>query len=145
MKRRLTLFTLQGIGLRQCGFLCIRKTQRRKGIEFRPPDCTANPYLAFSAILMAVIDGITNKMDPGDPTDINTYDFPPGEAKMVPTVPGSLESSIAALKKDYEFLLRGGVFTQDVIDVWIEYKKGSEIDPIRLRPHPYEFYLYFDM
>ncbi len=118
---------------------------KTKRIEFRPPDCTANPYLAFSAILMAVIDGITNKIDPGDPTEINIYDLPPDKAKMVPTVPGSLDSSIAALEKDYEFLLRGGVFTQDVIDVWIEYKKGSEIDPVRLRPHPYEFYLYFDM
>jgi glutamine synthetase len=118
---------------------------RTKRIEFRPPDCTANPYLAFSAILMAVVDGITNKIDPGDPTDVNTYDPLPREAHRVPTVPGSLEASIAALALDHEFLLRGGVFTQDVIDVWIEYKKESEIDPVRMRPHPYEFYLYFDM
>jgi len=76
---------------------------------------------------------------------VNTYDLPPEEAKKIPTVPGSLEASIAALERDHEFLLMGGVFTRDVIDVWIEYKKESEIDPIRLRPHPYEFYLYFDM
>ena len=118
---------------------------KTKRIEFRPPDCTANPYLAFSAILMAVIDGINNKIDPGNPTDVNTYDLPPEEAKKIPTVPGSLEASIRALEGDHEFLLMGGVFTQDVIDIWIEYKKESEIDPIRLRPHPYEFYLYFDM
>jgi glutamine synthetase len=94
---------------------------------------------------MAVVDGITSKIDPGDPTDVNTYDPLPKDGHRVPTVPGTLEASIAALELDHEFLLRGGVFTQDVIDVWIEYKKESEIDPVRMRPHPYEFYLYFDM
>jgi glutamine synthetase len=118
---------------------------KTKRLEFRPPDNMANPYLALSAMLMAGIDGIVNKIDPGKPTDVNTYDMTPEEAKKVPTVPGSLEASIAALEKDHEFLLRGGVFTKDVIDVWIEYKRESEIDPVRLRPHPYEFYLYFDM
>ncbi|MCX5804109.1 MAG: type I glutamate--ammonia ligase, partial [Proteobacteria bacterium] len=118
---------------------------KTKRLEFRPPDNMANPYLALSAMLMAGIDGIVNKIDPGKPTDVNTYDMTPEEAKKVPTVPVSLEASIAALEKDHEFLLRGGVFTKDVIDVWIEYKRESEIDPVRLRPHPYEFYLYFDM
>ncbi len=118
---------------------------KAKRLEFRPPDATCNPYLSFAAILMATLDGIINKIDPGEPTDVNTYHLPPEEAAKIPTVPGSLDESIAALEKDHEFLLRGNVFTKDVIDVWIEYKKESEIDPIRLRPHPYEFYLYFDM
>ncbi|HBE44167.1 MAG TPA: type I glutamate--ammonia ligase [Deltaproteobacteria bacterium] len=118
---------------------------KTKRIEFRPPDNTANPYLAFAAMLMAALDGIINKIDPGEPTDVNTYDMTPEEAAKVPTVPGSLEASIAALENDYGFLLRDDVFTEDVIDVWIAYKREAEIDPVRLRPHPYEFYLYFDI
>jgi len=116
-----------------------------KRLEFRPPDCTCNPYLAFPAIMMACVDGILNKIDPGKPTDVDTYHMNPEEFAKIPTVPGSLEAAMAALEKDHQFLLRGGVFTQDVIDVWTEYKRENEIDPIRLRPHPYEFYLYFDM
>jgi glutamine synthetase len=118
---------------------------KAKRIEFRPPDGTCNPYLSFSAILMAALDGIINKIDPGNPMDVNVFDLSPEEAKKVATVPGSLEASIAALEKDHQFLLRGNVFTKDVIDVWIEYKRENEIDPVRLRPHPHEFYLYFDM
>ena len=118
---------------------------KTKRLEFRPPDNMANPYLAFAAMLMAAVDGIINKIDPGEPLDKNTYDLSPREAKRIPTVPGSLEAAITALEKDHEFLLRGGVFTQDVADVWIEYKREVEIDPVRLRPHPYEFYLYFDL
>ncbi|MBI2128751.1 type I glutamate--ammonia ligase [Candidatus Woesearchaeota archaeon] len=118
---------------------------KTKRIEFRPPDNSCNPYLAFSAMLMAGLDGIQNKIDPGEPLDKNTYELEPEDAAKVPTVPGSLTESIAALKRDHEFLLKGGVFTKDVIDVWIEYKKEKEIDPIRIRPHPYEFYLYFDI
>ncbi|MFQ5866520.1 MAG: type I glutamate--ammonia ligase [bacterium] len=116
-----------------------------KRIEFRPPDNSCNPYLAFAAMLMAGLDGIQNKIDPGEPVDKDSYELSKEELKKIPTVPGSLEEAIDALGKDQEFLLKGGVFTQDVIDVWIEYKKTREIDAIRIRPHPYEFYLYFDI
>jgi glutamine synthetase len=118
---------------------------KTKRIEFRPPDNSCNPYLAFAAMLMAGIDGIQNKIDPGEPLEEDIYELSPEEAAKVPTVTGSLEESIAALEKDYKFLLKGDVFTQDVIDVWIEYKKVKEIDALRLRPHPYEFHLYFDI
>lgn len=118
---------------------------KSKRIEFRTPDPSCNAYLAFSAILMAVIDGIENRIDPGEPLDKDIYALSPEELKNVPSTPGSLDEAIAALKKDHEFLLRGGVFTQDVIDMWIKYKSEREIDPVRLRPHPYEFYLYFDI
>jgi len=118
---------------------------KTKRIEFRPPDNSCNPYLAFAAMLMAGIDGIQNKIDPGEPVDKDIYELGPEEAKKIPTVPGSLEESISALEKDHKFLLKGDVFTQDVIDVWIEYKREKEIDAVRLRPHPYEFYLYFDI
>jgi len=118
---------------------------KAKRIEFRPPDPSCNPYLAFSAMLMAGLDGIEKKMDPGNPLDKNTYELSPAEAANLRTVPGSLEDALSALEEDHEFLLKGGVFTPDVIDVWLEYKRETEIDPIRLRPHPYEFYLYFDV
>ena len=118
---------------------------KTKRIEFRPPDNTANPYLAFAAMLMAGIDGIQNKLDPGKPLEKNTYELDENEAKKVPTVPGSLDESLEALRKDHDFLIKGGVFTEDVINVWMEYKKEKEIDAVRLRPHPYEFHLYFDI
>ena len=118
---------------------------KTKRIEFRPPDPSCNPYLAFSAMLMAGLDGIENQIDPGDPLDKNTYELSPDEAANLKTVPGSLEDSLRALEDDHDFLLKGGVFTPDVIDVWLEYKRVTEIDAIRLRPHPYEFYLYFDV
>jgi glutamine synthetase len=118
---------------------------KAKRIEFRCPDPSTNPYLAFPAILMAGIDGIQNKIDPGQPLDKDIYDLPPEEASKVPTTPGSLEESLKALENDYEFLLRGDVFTRDVIETWIEYKRKREVDQIRLRPHPYEFALYFDI
>ena len=118
---------------------------KTKRIEFRPPDCSSNPYLAFAAMLMAGIDGIINKIDPGEPVDKNIYELSPEEASKIPTVPGSLEEAINALEKDYEFLLRGNVFTEDVIEVWIEYKREKEITQVNIRPHPYEFYLYFDI
>ncbi len=117
---------------------------KAKRIEFRPPDPTANPYLAFAAMLMAGLDGIENQIDPGPPLDKNTYELSPREAARLKTVPGSLEESLRALEADHDFLLKGGVFTQDVLDVWLEYKREHEIDPVRLRPHPWEFYLYFD-
>ena len=117
---------------------------KTKRIEFRPPDPMCNPYLSFSALLMAGIDGVKKKIDPGQPFEGNTYELKDKAAKKLPTVPGSLEQAIDALEADHKFLLEGGVFTQDVIDVWIEYKR-AEIDAIRLRPHPWEFHLYFDM
>ncbi|MFH0997366.1 MAG: type I glutamate--ammonia ligase [Pseudomonadota bacterium] len=118
---------------------------KAKRIEFRTPDPSCNGYLAFSAIFMAVIDGIQNKMDPGDPLDKNIYDLPPEEMANVPSAPGSLEESLAALKADHEFLLKGDVFTKDVIDMWIEYKTDAEVNPVKLRPHPHEFSLYYDI
>jgi glutamine synthetase len=118
---------------------------KTKRLEFRPPDNTSNQYLAFAAMLMAGLDGVKNKIDPGEPFDKNTYELTDEEARGIPTVPGSLEQSISALEKDHKFLLEGGVFTKDVIDVWINYKRQKEIDPVRLRPHPYEFYLYFNL
>ncbi|MEM5423461.1 MULTISPECIES: type I glutamate--ammonia ligase [Paraburkholderia] len=114
-------------------------------VEFRCPDPSANAYLAFSAMLMAGLDGIENRTDPGDPLDVNIYDLPPEKAKDVRQVPGSLDESLNALEADNEFLRRGDVFTEDVIDTWLEYKRKHEIDAIRLRPHPWEFYLYFDV
>ena len=116
---------------------------RAKRIEFRPPDPSCNPYLAFSAMLMAGLDGIQNRINPGDPLDKNTYELGEDEKAKIATVPGSLEESLNALEKDHEYLLKGNVFTQDVIDVWLEYKR-QELPKVRLRPHPYEFYLYFD-
>jgi glutamine synthetase len=118
---------------------------KAKRIEFRTPDPSCNGYLAFSAMLMAVIDGIQNKIDPGDPLDKNIYNLPPEELAEIPSAPGSLEEAIEALKLDQEFLLKGDVFTQDAIDMWIDYKIENEINDVKLRPHPHEFYLYFDI
>jgi glutamine synthetase len=115
-----------------------------KRIEFRPPDPTANPYLAFSAMLMAGLDGVQNKIDPGQPLEKNTYELSAREQARLKTVPGSLEDALRALEQDHAFLLKGGVFTPDVIDTWLNYKREAEIDPVRLRPHPWEFHLYFD-
>ncbi len=117
---------------------------KAKRIEFRPPDPTANPYLAFSAMLMAGLDGIQKKMDPGAPLEKNTYELSPREERRLKTVPGSLDESLRALEADNEFLRRGNVFTDDVIQTWLDYKRENEIDPVRLRPHPWEFHLYFD-
>lgn len=116
-----------------------------KRIEFRPPDPAANPYLAFSALLMAGLDGIVNKIDPGEPLEKDLYELTEKEAKKITTLPKSLEEALNALEKDHDFLLRGDVFTPDVIDVWIEYKRTREIGELRLIPHPYEFYMYFDI
>jgi glutamine synthetase len=119
-------------------------TPASKRVEYRCPDPSCNPYLAFSAMLMAGIDGIINQIDPGEPMDVDLYDLSPEDAARVKQVPGSLAETLAALEEDHEFLLRGDVFTMDVIETWLEYKKEKEIDPVRLRPHPYEFFLYFD-
>ncbi|MEX2322288.1 MAG: type I glutamate--ammonia ligase [Acidimicrobiia bacterium] len=115
-----------------------------KRLEFRCPDPSANPYLAFAAMLMAGLDGIARKIDPGGPVDKDLYDLPPEEAANVPSVPNSLEGSLQALEADYEFLLAGDVFTEDVIRAWTTYKRLHEIDPVRLRPHPWEFRLTYD-
>ena len=114
-------------------------------VEFRCPDPSANAYLAFAAMLMAGLDGIENKTDPGAPLDRNIYDLPPEEARNVRQVPGSLDEALAALETDNAFLRKGDVFTDDVIETWIDYKRTREIDTIKLRPHPWEFYLYFDI
>ncbi|MDX1709019.1 MAG: type I glutamate--ammonia ligase [Desulfobacterales bacterium] len=121
------------------------ESPKAKRIEFRTPDPSCNGYLAFSAMLMAVIDGIQNKIDPGDPLDKDIYNLPPEELAEIPSAPGSLEEAIEALKADQEFLLKGDVFTQDAIDMWIEYKTENEINDVKLRPHPHEFFLYFDI
>ena len=117
---------------------------KSKRLEFRCPDPTANPYIAFSAMLMAGLDGIQNKIDPGKPLDKDIYAMSPEESKDVPKAPGSLDEALKALERDHAFLLKGDVFTPDVISTWIDYKRENEVDALRLRPHPYEFALYFD-
>ncbi len=117
---------------------------KAKRVEFRPPDPTCNPYLGFAAMLMAGLDGIENKIDPGSPLEANLYELPEDEASKIAQVPSSLEESLNALEADQDFLKKGDVFTQDVIDTWLEYKRTNEVDEMRLRPHPYEFFLYFD-
>ena len=118
---------------------------KAKRIEFRCPDPSCNIYLAMSAMLMAGLDGIQNKIDPGEPMDKDIYDLEAEERASVPLTPASLDEAIQALEEDHEFLLKGDVFTEDVIQAWIEYKREEEVDAIRLRPHPYEFALYYDM
>ncbi|MGD0094088.1 MAG: hypothetical protein ABSE73_29620, partial [Planctomycetota bacterium] len=118
---------------------------KAKRVEFRCPDPSCNPYLCFAAMLMAAVDGIQNKIDPGAPMDKDIYDLPPEELAKVANTPGSLEEALDCLEKDHDFLLKGDVFTKDVIETWIGYKREKECDPVRLRPHPHEFYLYFDM
>lgn len=120
------------------------QSPKAKRIEIRFPDATSNPYLAFSAILMAAIDGIENKVDPGEPFDKDIYSLPPEELEGIPQLPGSLEEALNELEKDYEFLLKGGVFTEEFLQLWIETKR-EEIDSLRFIPHPKEFELYFDI
>ena len=117
---------------------------KAKRLEYRPPDPAANPYLAFSALLLAGLDGVLIKIDPGEPLDKNIYELPPEELKKVPNVAGSLSEALDALEKDHEFLLKGDVFTRDFLDMWIATKR-KEHDALRLRPHPYEFFLYYDV
>ncbi len=118
---------------------------KSKRIEFRCPDPSANPYLGFSAIMMAGLDGIINRIDPGEPLDKDIYDMEPEELKNVPSTPGSLNEALKALADDHEYLLKGDVFTEDVIETWIKYKIEKEIKPMALQPHPYEFNLYYDV
>jgi len=117
---------------------------KARRIEVRFPDATCNPYLAFAAMMMAGLDGVQNRIEPGDPLDKDIYALSPEELKEVPHMPGSLDEALEALERDHEFLLRGDVFTRDIISTWIDYKREREIDPVRLRPVPYEFFLYYD-
>ena len=117
---------------------------KAKRLEFRCPDATSNPYLAFAAMLCAGIDGIKNQIDPGEPLDVDIYDLSPEELSKIPSTPGSLEGALEALEKDHSFLTETGVFTEDFIETWISYKLDNEVNPMRLRPHPYEFALYYD-
>jgi len=128
-----------------CRIPMYSQSPRAKRVEVRFPDPSCNGYLAFAAMLMAGLDGIQNQIDPGEPIDKDLYDLPPEEAARVKSTPGSLSEVLDALEADHEFLLKGDVFTPDVIEVWLEYKRTREVDPIRLRPHPYEFHLYFDI
>ena len=117
---------------------------KAKRVEYRPPDASSNPYLCYSAILMAGLDGVLNKLDPGEPMDKNLYELAPEELAKVPQVPGNLEGALNALEKDHEFLLKGDVFTKDFLETWMG-KKRAEADDLRLRPHPYEFFMYYDV
>jgi len=129
---------------------CVRipvysRSEKSKRIEFRCPDPAANPYLAMSAMLMAGLDGIEKKTTPPAPIDKDLYELEPEEKAKVKSTPGSLQEVLSALEEDHKFLLKGGVFTQDLIDTWLEYKRKKELDAVQLRPHPYEFALYFDI
>jgi glutamine synthetase len=121
------------------------KNPKAKRIEFRCPDPACNPYLAFAAMLMAGLDGVQNRIEPPDPMDKDLYDLPPEELAHVPQVPASLDEALRALENDNDFMKAGGVFTDDLIETWISYKRLAEIDQIRLRPHPWEFMLYYDI
>jgi glutamine synthetase len=121
------------------------RSPKAKRVEFRVPDPSCNPYLAFAAMLMAGLDGVRNKIEPAGPLDKDLYELPPEELAEVPQVPGSLDEALAALEADHEFLLEGDVFTPDVIDTWLAYKREREVDAVRLRPHPWEFHLYYDI
>jgi len=129
---------------------CIRiplysKSPKAKRLEYRCPDSSCNPYLAFSAMLLAGLDGIKKKIDPGEPVDKDIYELGPEEKADIKSTPGSLVEVLEALEKDHDFLLQGDVFTQDLIDTWIGYKRKNEYDAVALRPHPYEFFLYYDI
>ena len=118
---------------------------KAKRVEFRCPDPSSNPYLAFSAILMAGLDGVKNKINPGKPTDINIYEAPASVLAKIPSTPGSLAESLNALEKDHKYLLAGDVFTKDNIETYISYKRENEVSPMDIRPHPHEFNLYYDV
>ena len=129
---------------------CIRipmysKSEKAKRLEFRTPDPSCNPYLSFAACVMAGLDGVRKKLDPGKPIDKDLYELPPEEAAKIKQLPGSLDEVLDALEEDHAFLMEGGVFTDDLIETWIDYKRKNEVDAIRLRPHPWEFALYFDI
>lgn len=117
---------------------------KAKRVEFRAPDPSCNPYLCFAALLMAGLDGVQNRIDPGEPMDKDLYELPPEELALIDQVPGSLADVLDALEADYEFLLKGDVFTPDLLEAYIAYKREHEVDPVRMRPHPHEFTLYYD-
>lgn len=121
------------------------QSPKAKRLEFRPPDPSCNPYITFAALMMAGLDGIQNRIDPGEPLDKDIYDLSPEELKDVPSLPGSLEEALNALEADHEFLLKGDVFSKEMIDRWISYKREKEVHPMRLRPHPLEFSMYYDV
>jgi glutamine synthetase len=120
------------------------ESPKAKRIEYRPPDPSANPYLCYTALLMAGLDGVLNKIDPGEPIDKNMYELAPAEHAKIPQMPGSLDEALNCLEKDHAFLLKGDVFTADFLEMWISHKR-KEADALRLRPHPYEFFLYYDV
>jgi glutamine synthetase len=128
-----------------CRIPVYSKSPKAKRIEFRPPDPSCNPYLAFAALLMAGLDGVQNRIDPGEPMDKDLYGLPPEQARALKQVPGSLADVVKALDGDHDFLLKGDIFTEDMLTAWMAYKIDTEIDPVRLRPHPYEFTLYYDV
>jgi len=128
-----------------CRIPLYSKSPKAKRVEFRCPDPSCNPYLAFAAMLMAGLDGVQNRIEPPDPVDKDLYDLPPEELAKVPQVPGSLDEALAALESDQDYLKAGGVFTDDLIETWLAFKRLKEIDEVRLRPHPWEFMLYYDI
>jgi glutamine synthetase len=128
-----------------CRIPMVSNSPKAKRVEFRAPDPSANPYLAFAAIMLAGLDGVINEIDPGAPMDVNTYELEGPMAAEIPTVPGSLDEALKELERDHEFLLKGDVFTMDVLETWLEMKRESDVDALRMRPHPYEFALYFDV
>ncbi|MBA3073242.1 MAG: type I glutamate--ammonia ligase [Anaerolineae bacterium] len=123
----------------------VTSSEKSKRVEFRAPDATSNPYLCFSALLMAGLDGIQNRIDPGNPVDKDLYELPREEAKLIKQVPGSLGDVLIALENDHDYLLKGDVFTKDLLEAYIAYKRQNELDPVRIRPVPYEFVLYYDI
>src|SRR5256886_3164668 len=141
---RSTLFPYTTL-FRSCRIPVYSKSPKAKRIEFRAPDPSSNGYLTFAAMLMAGLDGVRNRLEPPKPMDVDLYELEPEERKHVKNTPGSLSESLAALEADHDFLLQGGVFTKDVIETWLSYKRAKEVDPVALRPHPYEFFLYYDV
>ena len=130
---------------RRAAFRCTRPARRPSASSSARPIPSANPYLAFAAMLMAGLDGVLNKIDPGEPLDKDIYDLSPEEMKSVPSMPGSLDEALTCLEDDHGFLLRGDVFTEELIETFIDYKRKNEAEAVRLRPHPYEFALYYDI
>ncbi len=127
------------------GIPMFSQSPKAKRLEFRPPDPSCNPYLTFAALLMAGLDGVQNRIDLGEPLDKDIYDLPPEELANVPSLPGSLDAALTALENDHDFLLKGDVFTTSLIERWIRYKRENEITPLRLRPHPLKFAMYYDI
>src|ERR1017187_10044170 len=125
--------------------VCSSDLPKTKRVEFRPPHPSANPSLAFAAMLMAGLDGVLNKLNPGEPLDKDIYDLSPEEMKSVPSMPGSLGEALSCLEDDHGFLMRVDVFTEELIETFIDYKRKNEAEAVRLRPHPYEFALYYDI